>query len=262
MSIEHPTFNTQHPTSNGRGLCDRWTLNVECLLYRILNLVAPAILLLAVPCSFAGDELKPVSNPKPILEDLQRKMASVTTVYLEFAQERHLKLFTEPLKSEGVMLIEKPDQIRWETTSPYQSILLGNHKSVAQFERTDGAWKKLRLGFPQMLKRVMDQMVLMHQGRLDALTSEYSVSVSTGSVVQVTMIPKDDKVREMLSALEVLMQPDLSATREVIMREPNGDFTRIIFRRERRAAKFPAGTFDQAKPADVATVKAAVDDAK
>ena len=50
------------------------------------------------------------------------------SVYLEFTQERHLKLFTEPLKSEGVMLIERPDQIRWETTAPYQSILLGNHK--------------------------------------------------------------------------------------------------------------------------------------
>ena len=65
-------------------------------------------------------------------------MTSLTSVYFEFTQERQLKLFAEPLKSEGVMLIDQPDQIRWETTAPYQSILLGNHKSVAQFERTDG----------------------------------------------------------------------------------------------------------------------------
>jgi len=37
----------------------------------------------------------------------------------------------QPLKSEGIMLISKPNQIRWETTAPYQSILLGNQKSVA-----------------------------------------------------------------------------------------------------------------------------------
>ena len=65
-------------------------------------------------------------------------MAAVRSVYMEFTQERHLSLFAEPLKSEGVMLIEKPDRIRWETTAPYQSILLGDHKSVAQFERWDG----------------------------------------------------------------------------------------------------------------------------
>ena len=202
-----------------------------------------------------------VSDPQPILQDLQRKMASLGSVYFEFAQERQLKLFAEPLKSEGVMLIERPDLIRWETTAPYQSILLGNHKAVAQFERTDGDWKKLKLGFPQMLKRVMEQMTLMHQGKLDALTSDFTISVSTGAVSIVTMTPKDANVREILASLEIKMEPDFSATREVVMNEPNGDLTRIIFRRERREVKFPPGTFDQAKPLDIAAVKAAVDHA-
>jgi outer membrane lipoprotein-sorting protein len=201
---------------------------------------------------------QPVADPKPILQDLQRKMSSVRSIYLEFAQERRLKLFTEPLKSEGVMLIERPDKIRWETMAPYQSILLANHQSVAQFEREDGQWKKLRLGFPQMLKRVMDQMVLMHQGKLDALTSDFKISVATGAVVVVTMVPKDKNVLSMLSSLEIRMAPDLSTTREVVMNEPAGDFTRIIFFREKRDATFPPGTFDQTKPLDVAVIKAAV----
>lgn len=212
------------------------------------------------PVVVAEEALRPVADPHPVLQDLQQKMSSLTSVYLEFSQERQLKLFTEPLKSEGVMLIDRPDQIRWETTAPYQSILLGNHKSVAQFERTDGEWKKLKLGFPQMLKRVMDQMTLMHQGRLDALTSDYTLSVATGSVAVVTMVPKDENVRAVLASLEIRMQPDFSATREVVMNEPGGDLTRIIFHREKRAVKFPSGAFDQTKPLDVAAIKAAVGD--
>ncbi len=212
------------------------------------------------PVMVAEEALQPVADPRPVLQDLQRKMSSLTSVYLEFSQERQLQLFTEPLKSEGVMLIDRPDQIRWETTAPYQSILLGNHKSVAQFERTDGEWKKLKLGFPQMLKRVMDQMTLMHQGKLDALTSDYTLSVATGSVAVVTMVPKDENVRAVLASLEIRMQPDFSATREVVMNEPGGDLTRIIFHREKRAVKFPPGAFDQTKPLDVAAIKAAVGD--
>ena len=204
--------------------------------------------------------LQSVPDSRPILADLQRKMASLESVYFEFTQERQLQLFAEPLKSEGVMLIDKPGQIRWETTSPYQSILLGSQKSVAQFEKTDGQWKKLKLGFPQMLKRVMDQMTLMHQGKLDALTSDFNISVATGSVAVVTMIPKDENVRSMLASLEVVFQPDFSASREVIMREPGGDFTRIVFRREKRNVKFPTGTFDQTKPLDIAAIKTAVSD--
>jgi outer membrane lipoprotein-sorting protein len=203
--------------------------------------------------------LTPVADPRPVLEDLQRKMSTLTSVYLEFTQERRLKLFAEPLKSEGVMLIDRPDRIRWETTAPFESILLGNQKSVAQFERTDGQWQKLKLGFPQMLKRVMDQMTLMHQGRLDALTKDFNISVATGSVAVVTLVPKDDNVRAMLASLEITLEPDFSATREVVMNEPGGDLTRIIFRREKRGVKIPEAAFDQTKPLDIAAIKLAVD---
>ena len=219
-----------------------------------------SLLLTCATVAAAEETLQPVADPGPVLQDLQKKMSSLTSVYLEFDQERTLKLFSEPLKSEGVMLIDRPDQIRWETTAPYQSILLGNHKSVAQFERTEGAWKKLKLGFPQMLKRVMEQMTLMHQGKLDALTRDFTISVATGSVAVVTLVPKDENVRAMLASLEIRMQPDFSATREVVMNEPGGDRTRIIFRREKRDVKVPSGAFDQTKPLDLAAIKAAVGD--
>jgi outer membrane lipoprotein-sorting protein len=224
-----------------------------------------AAIAMVVPCiaaPAAGEALQPVPNPAPILEDLQRKMASVRSVYLEFTQERHLKLFNEPLKSEGVMLIERPGQIRWETTAPYESILLGNRESVAQFERTDGKWTKLKLGFPQMLRRVMDQMTLMHQGRLDALTSDFTLTVRTGAVAVVTLVPKDKNVASMLASLDIRMKPDFSATTEVVMNEPSGEFTRILFTREKRDVTFPARSFDQAKPLDINAVKAAVKDAR
>jgi hypothetical protein len=65
----------------------------------------------------------------------------------------------------------------------------------------------------------------------------------------------------MLASLEIRMQPDFSTTREVVMHEPGGDLTRIIFNREKRNVKFPPKAFDQAKPLDIAAVKTAVGDA-
>ena len=224
------------------------------------RLFANGVLLIATARFAVGEEsaLQPVADPRPVLQDLQRKMSSVTSVYLEFTQERRLKLFTEPLTSEGVMLIARPDQIRWETTLPYQSILLGNHKSVAQFERTDGGWQKLRVGFPQMLRRVMEQMTLMNQGKLDALGSDFTISLAIGKGTVVTLVPKDESMRSMLSSLEVKLQSDFSATQEVVLNEPSGDLTRIVFRGERHDLKFPSGTFDQVKPLDIAAIKAAL----
>jgi len=59
----------------------------------------------------------------------------------------------------------------------------------------------------------------------------------------------------------VHLLPDLSATREVVMNEPNGDLTRITFRNEKRDVEFPAKTFDQGKPLDIAAIQAAVKNA-
>src|SRR5215831_11367452 len=85
----------------------------------------PTLLLTAAAWSLAAETApSPVPNPRPFLEELERKMTSVRSVFLEFTQERQLKLFTEPLRTEGVMLIEKPDRVRWETTKPFGSILL------------------------------------------------------------------------------------------------------------------------------------------
>ena len=76
----------------------------------------------------------------------------------------------------------------------------------------------------------MEQMALMHQGKLDALTSDFTISLSTNSSVAVlTLVPKDENVRSMMSSLELRMAPDFSATREVVINEPGGDFTRIRF---------------------------------
>ena len=202
-----------------------------------------------------------LAGPPQALIDLQKKMAGVKSVYLEFTQERVLKLFSDPLKSEGVMLVERPDEIRWETTAPYQTILLGNLNSVAQFEFNDGKWEKLKLGFPQLLQRVMQQMSAMNQGDVGAMLNDYTASVATNTDVVLTFVPKDENVRGMMSSLEVHLPPDLSTTREVVMNEPDGDLTRIMFKNEQRDVAFPAGTFDQAKPLAIAEVKAAVNHA-
>ena len=202
-----------------------------------------------------------LAGPPQALIDLQKKMAGVKSVYLEFTQERVLKLFSDPLKSAGVMLVERPDEIRWETTAPYQTILLGNRDSVAQFEFNDGKWEKLKLGFPQLVQRVMQQMSAMNQGDIGAMLNDYTASVATNADVVLTFVPKDENVRGMMSSLEVHLPPDLSTTREVVMNEPDGDLTRIMFKNEQRDVAFPAGTFDQAKPLAIAAIKAVVNHA-
>jgi len=216
--------------------------------------------LLALTAVAATNEIAPSApaDVRTIMQEFQKKSATAQSVYMEFVQERVLKLFAEPLKTEGVMLIARPDKIRWETTAPYQTIMLGEKKNVAQFEFNDGKWEKLKLGFPQALERVMQQMTAMNQGKMDAMTADFNITATTGSETVLTMTPKNETVRGVMASLEIHLSPDFSATREVVMNEPNGDLTRITFHAEKYNVEFPAGTFDQNKPLPVAEIKAAV----
>lgn len=223
-----------------------------------------AVILLAALTSVADGATNEVStNPdvRAIMETFQQRATNSKTVFMEFTQVRELKMFAEPLKTEGVMLIAQPDKIRWETTSPYQTIMLGEKKNVSQFEFSDGKWEKLNLGFPQALQRAMEQMSAMNQGKMSAMLGDFDITATTGAETVLTFVPKNETVRGIMAAMEIHLAPDLSATREVVMREPNGDLTRITFRAEKYNVPFPAGTFDQNKPLPIAEVEAAVNHA-
>jgi outer membrane lipoprotein-sorting protein len=218
---------------------------------------------LAVALSAATNDVAALvpADARAIMKAFGERAATSKTAFMEFTQERGLKLFSEPLKTEGAMLVAQPGLIRWETIAPYQTIMLGDKKNVAQFEFNDGKWEKLKLGFPEALKRATDQMAAMNQGNMDAMLKDFEITATTGNETVLKMVPKNETVRGVMASMEIHLTPDLAATREVVMNEPNGDFTRITFRAEKYNVEFPAGTFDQTKPLPIADVKAAVNHA-
>jgi len=66
----------------------------------------------------------PVANPKPILDHMRQHMVSASSFYLELVQKRRLKLFDEPLKSEGIMLMERTVEMRWVLGQPAGETIL------------------------------------------------------------------------------------------------------------------------------------------
>jgi outer membrane lipoprotein-sorting protein len=226
--------------------------------------ITALVLLATALTSFAATNEIPAAHSadaRAIVREFQKRASTEKSAYMEFTQERRLKMFTEPLITEGVMLISNPDKIRWETTAPYQTIMLAEKKNVAQFEFNNGKWEKLNLGFPQALQRVMQQMSAMNQGKMDSMLNDFTVSATGGDETVLTLVPKSEMVRGVMSSLEIHLSPDLSKTRTVVMNEPNGDLTRITFHAEKYGVEYPAGTFDQTKPLDIAAVKAAVKNA-
>jgi len=198
------------------------------------------------------------TNAPMTLGEIGGAMAKADTVFTRFVQERHLSLFTEPLRSEGFLCFAKPGRIRWETTLPYKSILVSDGSAVAQFEWADDHWKKLDLGLGDALQNVVSQIAGVMDGRYAQDQRTYQASVTnTADEYIITLVPKNESMRKMMAAIEVHLAADLKGTRRVVLRETGGDYTDIQFSDQHVNFTLPPKTFDRNAPVDIEQIRAA-----
>ena len=202
---------------------------------------------------------QPTNPPAPVsLDQINQAMAQADTVFCRFVQERHLSLFTEPLRSEGCLCFQKPGHIRWETISPYKSILVSDGAGVAQFEWADDKWRKLDLGLADALQNVVSQIAGVMEGRYTSDQRTYAASVTnTPDGPVVTLVPQNETVRKMMAAIEVHLAADLKGTRRVVLRETGGDYTDIRFSGQVVGLVLPPKTFDRNAPVDLESLRLA-----
>jgi outer membrane lipoprotein carrier protein len=215
------------------------------------------VLLLGLLGRFASPlSAQPANQTTALLDQVALNAGRVESVFARFAQERHLSLFQEPLRSEGCLCFQKPGRIRWEVTQPYQSILVSDGKGVAQFERANDQWRKLDLGLADAMQSVVAQIGAIMEGRYASQQADYSLSATnTADGPVVTLMPRQPAMRKMMRAIDIYLTPDFRATRRVVLREQDGDFTDIRFSAQMAGPPLPAGTFDLNKPADLDLIR-------
>jgi outer membrane lipoprotein-sorting protein len=207
-------------------------------------------LVLGWPAARAGQG-EEAADKDALLDKVCRTLSAADTVYSTFVQERRVALFNEPLKSEGVLCFRKPRSIRWEITGPYKSILISDGEHVAQWEWMNDHWKKLDIAFAQVMRRAVEQIMLVLQGSFARGNEDYAVEVSAGEDVRVTLTPKRKGLGEIIATIQIHLSPDLKETRRVVLNEPDGDATTIRFTSQQANVAFPGGAFDLTSPLPV-----------
>lgn len=211
----------------------------------------------------ADEPVAPSGSAAITRDDIRRALSDARTVFSRFVQERHLSLFQEPLRSEGYLCFQRPGRLRWETTSPYRSILVTDGSGAAQFEWVGDQWKKLDLGLSVALEQVLAQIAGVMEGNYTSDRRGYLATVSVeADGPKVVLVPQNEKTRKMISAIEVYLDRDLRGTRRVLLRETGGDYTDIRFEDPWINGTFPERTFDLRNPADIAGIREAMRSAK
>jgi len=159
-------------------------------------------------------------------------------------QEKHLAIFTEPVRAEGAMYFLAPDSVRFEITQPFRSVLIARRKAMASYEHVGGKWKKLRVAAPDGILMVMRQIASWLQGRLHRQDGIYDISARVGDRTVVLLTPKHEKLKKYVSVIELALSEKWDRITSIVIREPAEDYTRMTFLNEARNVDIEAAAFD------------------
>ena len=149
----------------------------------------PLLLLMLAGTVCAADP-----KPLPLRKRLAAAMKTVRSFRADFEQEKKLKVFKKPVRSSGVLLFERPDRMRWETRTPFRSLLVVNGAKVAKFEWVDGKRRALKLGRgADALLVAVRRLRAWFSGEFDEKT--FSVEVKEKPAIRLILRPKEKALR-------------------------------------------------------------------
>lgn len=182
------------------------------------------------------------------LKLIENKLGSIKTLRTNFTQKRHMSLFMDVLSSEGVLFFQKPDLLRWELRSPYQSIMIFNKGDVAKFQVKDGKLKKLKSGMEDLMRGVLKQILSMMQGDFKKVNKSYYIEVKEGADYLLLMQPKTEGMAKAISSIELHISKSSFHMKKIVIREPTEDYLEIIFTNNQEDGPLNNGLFNTESP--------------
>ena len=179
-----------------------------------------------------------------VLQKIELNLSEFSSLQTEFVQEKHLSIFSDPVMAKGVLYFKKPQMLRFEITDPYHSILITNGRAVAQYERIDDQWEKLRSGGVGAIQMVTKQISSWLQGKLQQDNNAYTISADAEHPNRVHLVPIDPEFLNHIKRIDITFDQEFQHINEIKLHEPSGDFTRIQFISVQKSIAIPSDAFN------------------
>jgi hypothetical protein len=131
------------------------------------------------------------------LAAVQARLQPVVVLRGEFAQERHIDGFRNPLRSAGRFLLSRERGVVWRSERPFPSIMVLDARGL----RVDGIDQAVP---DPALQRVQRLLLAMIGGDLDALAADFVLQAEPdGARWRLSATPRDPLLAQRLRGLEL-----------------------------------------------------------
>lgn len=192
-------------------------LSAACLLAPTLPWGLPAV-------AVAGE----VAAPAAALAQVQRRIAQVPVLRGEFAQEKRLQGFKNPLRSQGRFLIARERGVLWSTLRPFPSDVVLTRDRILTRQADGRSRVEVDARQQPALRSVNAMMFALVSGDVQTLTARFNVQATllADNGWRLALTPKPGAMAQAFQ--RVTLEGD-RYVRRVDIEERSGDRTQLTF---------------------------------
>ncbi len=178
-------------------------------------------LLLVSPEVGAGTE------SEGLISRIKYRAAEVETFCCDFRQEKHLALFSRTMVFTGRLMVDRPDKLRWEFTSPLPSILIFNGRKGLKCSPEAGR-QKFSLDSDPTMALLARQLQSWLSGDYSRLQDRFNIE-ELRSPPRLALTPVNKQSANMFEEILIQFDPVLLHPASITIRESGGDRTLLSF---------------------------------
>ncbi|SIN80571.1 LolA family protein [Halodesulfovibrio marinisediminis] len=169
------------------------------------------------------------AGTEEVLDKLKTTMGNVQSLKCRFVQHKTLAMFDDTLESQGVLLFQSPDRLRWEYISPVKAGFVVAGKQGRRWNTLAGTDEPFRVADDVEMRILTEQVLKWTCFDLDALREQYEFAVASKKPLKLVLTPKSTVVRRLLRELRVTLSPAMSDVAKLEFIEADGDVTTYTF---------------------------------
>ena len=187
------------------------------------------------------DGFSNISSTDVVKERLIEHSESTNSIESNFIQEKQLWMLNEVIVSEGIFLFKKDNSVRWQYNTPIEyTIIIHNGKfTIINSDKVS----EFDIDSNPMFREINKMIVTAIRGDFINNPDFSAIFKENSDQYLVELSPKNERVRTMLSSINIYFDKASMQVEKVIFKEPGDDFTSIIFKDKKVNTDIPDSKF-------------------
>lgn len=181
------------------------------------------------------------ATTKELLASIAQARKGMKSLLARFEQTRVVGLLAEAVKSKGELAVVLPGELRWELFAPDDVVYWITKGGV--FYKNGKSTKATQAPNTGGFNALLGDLVAFLGGDMAPLESRYELAASEESDKSISVVatPKDATLKKSIKKITMRTNAERWGISKVLIEEPSGDSSTIVFESNQKDAKIDAG---------------------